>query len=575
MTLKDQIENFAQSLLALDAKKKLVLGAAIVITIAAAIFASAQFSKPVTAPLYSNLSREDLNAMSRILSENGIDFVVMAENGSIEVATARTAGARMLLAEHGLPSSQESGYELFDRVNTLGLTSFMQGVTNKRAIEGELVRTIQMINGVNSARVHLVMEEKNLFRRNRGAPPSASVVLKTYGKIPTRSVNAIRHMVSAAVPGLDASNVTIVGSDGTLMTTKDDIAGGSTKLVELEKEFETDIETKIASALGAHLGHENLRVSAFVKLNSDKRRVDETVFDPDSRVERSVQVVREVGTTENKETARPAAVDQNLPEEEIGGGAGQSSSENSERREELTNYEINEKKISVVSDGYKIETLSVALLVNKNRLTEILGGSPAQTDIDAKVAELEEIVKAAVSISDDRGDKVMVNLVEFMPVESGGEQVETSSMANFFAIHFGAILNTLGLITAAVLFALLGIRPVISFLSKDSGGGGGGGPVALPFEGNDAFAADPDALNDPNLLASMNSGGSLPGGGGGDPFGNPSNPFGEEPPVDLNQVVERESRIKDQLSDLVDQSEDRAAIALKHWLQEDNNVRTV
>ncbi|MEM8652171.1 MAG: hypothetical protein AAGF54_16675, partial [Pseudomonadota bacterium] len=178
-------------------------------------------------------------------------------------------------------------------------------------------------------------------------------------------------------------------------------------------------------------------------------------------------------------------------------------------------------------------------------------------------------------ISEDRVYKVMVNLVEFMPVESGGEKVETSSMANFLAIHFGAILNTLGLITAAVLFALLGIRPVISFLSKDSGGGGGGGPVALPFEGSDAFAADPDALNDPNLLASMNSGGSLPGGGGGDPFGNPSNPFGEEPPVDLNQVVERESRIKDQLSDLVDQSEDRAAIALKHWLQEDNNVRTV
>ena len=164
MNFKQRLDQLLQSLLSLDPRKKMVLGGAIVITLAAAILASVYVGKPVTSPLYSNLSKEDLNSMSRVLSENGLQFVIVPENSSIEVETAATASARMLLAEHGLPSSQESGYELFDRVNTLGLTSFMQGVTNKRAIEGELVRTIQMINGVNSARVHLVMEEKNLFR---------------------------------------------------------------------------------------------------------------------------------------------------------------------------------------------------------------------------------------------------------------------------------------------------------------------------------------------------------------------------------------------------------------------------
>ena len=130
--MMDMLNQVFRTLMALDTQKKIALGAAFTITLAAVIFISFQASKPATAPLYSNLSREDLNNMSRILSENGIEFMVFSERGAIEVATAMTGQARMLLAERGLPSTEKSGYELFDQVNTLGLTSFMQGVTNKR-----------------------------------------------------------------------------------------------------------------------------------------------------------------------------------------------------------------------------------------------------------------------------------------------------------------------------------------------------------------------------------------------------------------------------------------------------------
>ena len=562
MNPKDIFDRLRTNFVALDNSRKIALFLAVGITLATAIFLSAYFTKPVTSPLYSNLTREDLNSMSRILSENGMEFVIMPDNGSIEVATAKTGHARMLLAEHGLPSSQESGYELFDRVNTLGLTSFMQGVTNKRAIEGELVRTIQMINGVNSARVHLVMEEKNVFRRNRKAPPSASVVLKTYGKIASRSVNAIRHMVAAAVPGLEASNVTIVGSDGTLMTTKDDLSGGSTKLVELEKEYGQDAEEKIAAALGAYLGNENLRVSVTVKLNSDKRRVDETVFDPDSRVERSVQVVRETGKTENTETARPVTIDQNLPEEEVAGGAGQSSLENSERREELTNYEINQKKISVVSDGYNIENLSIALLVNKDRLTEILGSDAQPEAIEAKVKELEDIVRAAVSVSEERGDTLTVNLVEFMPAALGSADGESSALMEFLALHFGAFLNTIGLLGAALLFALFGIRPLIAFLGRE--------PAQT---GEKSQLIDQQPIAPPGLPGTVhNPAASLPddtGAGSAAPDASSEYQQEMENDAELASAMHQESRVRRQLEQMVTQSEERAAIALKHWLQDD------
>lgn len=559
MNLKAQLDPLVKNLMLLDGKRKAALAIAMVVSLAAAIFFSAQFSKPLTAPLYSDLSREDLNSMSRILSENGMEFVIISENGSIEVATAKTAQARMLLAEHGLPSSQESGYELFDRVNTLGLTSFMQGVTNKRAIEGELVRTIQMINNINSARVHLVMEDKNVFRRNTATPPSASVVLKTYGKISNRSINAIKHMVSAAVPGLDSSYVTIIGTDGTLMTTKDDLAGGLTKLVELEKEYERETESKIIAALGAHIGNENLRVSVTAKLNSDQRRVDETVYDPDSRVERSVQVVREAGTTENKESARPTTIDQNLPDEEIAGASGQSSLENSERREELTNYEINEKKISTVSDGYSVEKLSIALVVNKTRLTELLGEDANQADIDAKALELEGIVRAAVSLSEGRGDKLMVNLVEFMPVLDQLEEAGNNVVMAFLAVHFGAILNTIGLVLAALIFALIGIRPIIKFLNKEI-------PTqAVSDNSKSQFQIDTGADPDSNLLTSSET--SDDQNSGNEEFA--ANDEGNDKwQADMDELASKEAELRNSLGGMIKQSEQRAAGVIKNWLKD-------
>ena len=563
MNFKDQLESLVQNLLALDPKKQLLIGMTLLVSLAAAIFLSYQFGKPLTAPLYSELSREDLNSMSRILSENGVEFEIASETGSIAVVVSKTAQARMLLAEHGLPSSQESGYELFDQVNTLGLTSFMQSVTNKRAIEGELVRTIQIINGVKSARVHLVMEDKKVFGRNRGAPPSASVVLKTYGKLSDNSINAIRHMVAAAVPRLETSNVTIIGADGTLMTSNNDLASGFSSLVELEREYEQDIENKIIAALGAHLGNENLRVSATVKLNNDKRRVDETVFDPDSRVERSVQVVREAGTTENKESASPATVDQNLPEEEVSGGAGQLSLENSERREELTNYEINEKKISVVSDGYLVENISVAVVVNKTRLEELIEGNPTSEQIELKSSELKAIAEAAVSMSGDRGDKMHVNLVEFMPVEGDLAEASNNPIMAFFAVHFSGILNALGLVIAAVLFAVLGIRPMLSALTNK--------PNTPEIEGATGVAAQIEAGNsaDPSLLdapaaAFVEGADSVTG----EPLPQSANSDKAEWEADLDLIAVREAQLKEKLGGLVSQSEQRAAKVIKNWLQE-------
>jgi flagellar M-ring protein FliF len=134
-------------------------------------------SRPAQETLYTGLDREDVGRMGAVLKDAGIPFDVSADGTSLLVSYGNTAQARMLLAEKGLPHSTKSGYELFNDLGSLGLTSFMQEVTKVRALEGELARTIQGMKGIKAARVHIVLPDRGSFRREQ-QPPSASVVIR-------------------------------------------------------------------------------------------------------------------------------------------------------------------------------------------------------------------------------------------------------------------------------------------------------------------------------------------------------------------------------------------------------------
>ena len=143
-------------------------------------FAGYYLSRPTMETLYSGLDRDDVVSIGSALTEAGIPFDVSADGATVLSPVGQAAQARMTLAEKGLPHSGSVGNELYDKLGSLGLTSFMQEVTRVRAIEGELARTIQMIRGVKAARVHIVMGDEGSFRRER-QPPSASVIIRTDG----------------------------------------------------------------------------------------------------------------------------------------------------------------------------------------------------------------------------------------------------------------------------------------------------------------------------------------------------------------------------------------------------------
>ena len=138
-------------------------------------------AQPTFETLYVGLARDDINRIGPALSEAGIGYDVSSDGTSVLVQAGQAARARSILAERGLPRSSGSGYELFDNLGSLGLTSFMQEVTRVRALEGEIARSVRAIEGIQCARVHIVQPDRSSFSaRNRQA--SASVLIQSNGR---------------------------------------------------------------------------------------------------------------------------------------------------------------------------------------------------------------------------------------------------------------------------------------------------------------------------------------------------------------------------------------------------------
>src|SRR5438477_2220812 len=171
---------------------------------------------PQMTPLFTDLTVEDSTAIVKDLERQGIVYELKNEGAIILVPRDRVARVRMKLAEGGLPKGGGVGYEIFDKSDTLGATSFVQNINHLRALEGELARTIKAIDRVQAARVHLVLPERPLFSRDK-VEPSASIVLRVRGALEANQVRSIQHLVASAVNGMKPQRVSVVDENGTLL----------------------------------------------------------------------------------------------------------------------------------------------------------------------------------------------------------------------------------------------------------------------------------------------------------------------------------------------------------------------
>ncbi|MEM8748814.1 MAG: flagellar basal-body MS-ring/collar protein FliF [Pseudomonadota bacterium] len=459
--MPQQLQNIASNLAALGPRRLGLMAATLALIMVVVGFGARFVNQPEFETLYIGIERDDINRMGIVLSEAGIGYDVDSGGTSISVARGKTSQARMILAEKGLPASSGSGYELFDNLGSLGLTSFMQEVTKVRVLEGELSRSIQAINGVKAARVHLVLPDQRSFS-NRNRPASASVLVRTDGSEPKRSALAIRHLVAAAVPQLSIENVTVLDGRGLVLAAGEDPATNMlTNSIGIQQTVEDQLAQKVTTALTPYLGTLNFRVSVQATIDTDKRQTEETIFDPESRIERSVQVVKTQDQTSQRSASEPVSVEQNLPNAEEQTAAGPQSSQESERREETTNYEINSKKVATVSNGYSIARLSASIIVNQAIINELLGPNASAQDINQRIAQIERVAKAALGYDDKRGDLIDVSAVEFADTTSAIEPVE-ARLSDTVMDLAGTYINAFAFVIGSLLLALLGIRPLIN-----------------------------------------------------------------------------------------------------------------
>ncbi len=511
------------------------MGAVAAAVMAIIVVASIYLNKPAFETLYVGLERGDVNQIGMALSEAGIGFDIAADGTTVLVPAGQTSRARMLLAEKGLPTSTNAGYELFDNVGSLGLTSFMQQVTRVRALEGEIARTIQSISGIKAARVHIVMPERANFRREE-QQPTASVVIRTSSLDAEKSAMAIRQLVAAAVPGLSADKVTVLDSNGMLLAAGDDPANSSaTRSFTVQRTIEVQTEDNIHRALAAYLGPDNFRASVTAEVNTDTRQTEETIFDPESRVERSVQVVKSNETANRTSTAAPATVEQNLPEADAAPTEGPSSSEQNDRKEEITNYEINSKKVATTSNGYTVTKLSIAVVVNQSRLKEILGDAATPEMIAQRIADIQKVVASATGFSEARGDMINVSAVEFVAGLDGVE-IEEPGILDKIGQHVGTMINASAFVVVVFLVVFFGLRPMINAATR--------GKDTPSFDEVQRSLPTPDVAGHGEIAA-------LPGSV-------PSNPLD-----DLRQKIKPAPQ--ERLARMVDLNEERTAQILRKW----------
>lgn len=522
-----------------------------VVSMAIILFAAFYVNKPAYETLYVGLEATDLNQISIALAEANMDFEVGTDGKSVQVPTGTTGKARLLLAERGLPNSANAGYELFDNVGSLGLTSFMQEVTRVRALEGEVGRTIQAINGISAARVHIVMPDVGNFRRGE-QKPTASVMIRAGAEAGRKAAASIRHLVASSVPGLDADDVTILDSTGQLLASGDDSANGSlARNLGIVQSVQNEVESNIDKALAPFLGMDNFRSSVTAQLNTDSQQIQETVFDPESRVERSVRITKEAQKSLSRQADTAATVEQNVPQAGPEGTTGPESSDEADKKEEQTNYEINSKTVATTRNSYKLEKLSVAVVVNRGRVAKMVGEPVDQAKVDAYLAEMQKIVSSAAGLDTARGDVVTVTAMDFLENQLLDEAASGPGVMDMLSRNMAGIINSLAFVAVAFLIVWLGVRPLVRSVGADAAAG-------------EALAQQEAGLELPDFAPSTGGGTGLMDGFGSDfGFDSTDDMLMDDDEGGFNRRV-REGPER-RLARMVEISEERAAKILRKW----------
>jgi flagellar M-ring protein FliF len=409
----------------LSINHRMIVLAALAASVALLVAIALWTQQPEMQVLFTNLTGEDAAAIVDKLKEIKVPYELSGGGTTILVPSTQVHELRLQLAAQGLPHGGGVGFEIFDRTS-IGMSEFVQKLNYRRALQGELARTIAQMPEVERARVHLAIPERRLFA-NEQERPRASVVLSLRNgfTLSKAQVQGIVHLVSSSVEGLQAKDVTVVDGHGNLLSgsTADETIGLTSAQLDYQRAVEKDIETRIQTMLERIVGHNKavVRVSSLI----DFRKIETTEerFDPNGQVVRSEQRGQEKTSGTNGLVGGVPGVQSNVPpgaeREPV-----ETSSSSSQIKNETINYEISRVISKIVEPVGIVRQLSVAVLVDGTYETpKAAEGEPAGAEpavgkryvprSEEELKRIEEIVKKAMGFSEERGDRVQVTNVQF------------------------------------------------------------------------------------------------------------------------------------------------------------------
>ncbi len=506
-----------------------------------------------TALLYSNLDLREAAEVTAALDQAGIKYEARGDGSTILVNRDDVGTARLMLAEQGLVTSGSVGYELFDAQSALGQTEFQQNMNRKRAIEGEIARTLMSMRGVNSARVLIALPERQLFQAE-AAPVTASVSVDTGGReMTSEEVQAIQQLVSTAVTGLRPDRVTIVDGNNRLLAAGGEGEGFTAAAAsERRTEIETRLQATLLNLVEGVVGPGAARVQVTADIDESRQTVQAQEFDPDGQVVRSTSSQQSNSSDSQGTNGGVVGVEEQLPEGEQDAAAAQGPTSSSDETGETTNYEISNTVTTTVREPGTIQRLSVAVAVD-GVVTPAAGGEGEPTYAprsEEDMQRIQQLVRSAMGFNESRGDQVEVVNVRFARPDGaavGGTEA-TGGMFDFDSddILWGVQLLVLFIVGALLIFFVL--RPLV----KATTGGG------MP------------------MIAAATAGGPDGGGGGGQGMGQIGGSGAPAlPPSEMDQrldIARIEGQVKAssvrKVSEFVESHPDESTAILRSWVHE-------
>ncbi|WP_138511968.1 flagellar basal-body MS-ring/collar protein FliF [Maricaulis alexandrii] len=517
---------------------------------AALVYFSGAVSGGSQALLYSGLDPAEAASTSEVLDQANISYEIREGGTAIYVDREQVDEARVRLASSGPLNGASVGYEIFDRQDSFGQTSFVQNINAKRALEGELARTIQSLAFVNSARVHLNLPERRLFTRDQ-QDPTAAVTISSGQRLNSEQVRVIRNIVASGA-GLEPGNISLSDDRGrVLANAMEDGAAGTAYMDERRAEIETAMRQNILDIVEGVVGPGAARVQVTADLNRQSVTQSSETFDPEGSVLLSRERSEDISNDQDGNRNRVSA-SENLPDAAgEAGNEGPSSVSTRETSSETVNYRLSSTTRTEVIEAGAVERLSVAVAVDGIVDLQEDGSTVWRERPQAQIDQIEALVRSAMGYAESRGDSLTVRQIEFARADPLLGTPATSGFS-FSKNDLMRVAEIIVLFVTALLIIFLVARPLVK------GASGAPMPQGLALAGAGAGAQPAVAAAPPPA--------ALPAGGGA---------AGALPAVDQNDSIDIEkidgqvkaSSLK-KVANIVESHPEESISILRSWLHE-------